>query len=316
MRILVTGADGFVGRWAVQALAARHPHAILVAAIRGTATVAGAHAHERLELTDRVATEALIARCQPDGILHLAGVAAVHDAEEDPRHAMNVNLHGTMHLARATLEKVPAARFVHVGSADVYGATLQTSRLPLDEAAALAPLNAYALSKAAGDLAIGMMANRGLRAVRMRPFNHVGPGQDDRFVVSAFARQIAEIEVGRRSAVMKVGSLTARREFIDVRDVADAYARAFDLDEAHWNGTVINLAGGHLTQIGALLDMLRAHSRAAFAIEQDPALVRPDEPGYAGGDLTQAATLLGWHPAIMLDRTLEETLDYWRARIG
>lgn len=313
-RFLVTGADGFVGRWAMEALAARYPTAAIVVTTRSALQVAPGVIVEQLDVTDPKAVKALLSRHRPDGVLHLAGISAVRDAEADVRQAYEVNLYGTLHLADAIAAVTPDTRLVHISSADVYGATLQTGPAPLTEDAVIAPLNAYALSKAAGDLTIGARAAAGLRAMRLRPFNHAGPGQDSRFVVSAFARQIAEIEAGRQEPVLRVGDLSSVREFIDVRDVARAYAMAFDAADEWWSGSVVNLAGGRRVSIGDMLKTLLSLSTATIAVEQDAGLTRAAEMGYAGGNAERAATALGWHPAIPFKTTLADTLAFWRSR--
>lgn len=313
-RILVTGADGFVGRWAMDALAAQYTAADLVVTTRGAMQVPPGVIVERLDVTDAEAVKALLSRHRPNGVLHLAGISAVCDAEADVRRAYEVNLYGALHLADAIVATTPEARLVHVSSADIYGAALQADVAPLAEDAAIAPLNAYSLSKAAGDLAIGARAVAGLRAMRLRPFNHAGPGQDSRFVISAFARQIADIEAGRRSPVLRVGDLSSVREFIDVRDIARAYALAFGAADEWWNGSIVNLAGGRRVRIGDMLEMLLLLSTAAITVEQDAGLTRPAEMGYAGGNAERAATALGWHPSIPFETTLADTLAFWRSR--
>ncbi|MEG3163609.1 NAD-dependent epimerase/dehydratase family protein [Sphingomonas sp. PB2P19] len=319
-RIVITGADGFVGRWAVEALTQRFPGASLILTTRGewqaTWRLPIEASIERLDVTEQTAVESFISRHRPDGVLHLAGISAVHDAEADVLRAYDVNLHGTRHLAQSLLTYVPAARLVHVGSADVYGATLQTSAMPLAEDAVIAPLNAYSLSKAAGDLTLGAAAANGLQVIRLRPFNHIGPGQDDRFVVSAFARQIAEIEAGRREPVMKVGDLSATREFLDVRDVARAYALAFEAPAPCWRGTVVNIAGGRRICIGDMLNLLLSLSTAKVSVLQDAALIRRAETGYAGGNADRARMMLDWQPVIPFEATLSDILAFWRSRIN
>lgn len=317
--ILITGAEGFVGRWAADAIGRRHPEASLVLTGRKAWTASwplpDRATVESLDLTDPMTLDDVIERHRPDGILHLAGISAVRDAEANIRQAYEVNLHGTLNLADAVSRIVPDARLVHVGSSDVYGATLQESPVPLAEDAMIAPLNAYSLSKAAGDLAIGAKAAAGLRALRLRPFNHTGPGQDARFVVSAFARQIAQIELGLRDSVMEVGDLSARREFLDVRDVARAYALAFAADDKWWNGTIVNIAGGHATQIGEMLERLLSMSSATISVRQSASLTRAAEAGFAGGETLKAREILTWQPLIPFDTTLADTLDYWRSSL-
>lgn len=316
-RILITGAEGFVGRWAADALTHAYPGVCIVLSARNAWTaswpIPDGAIIDRLDITDPASINDLLVRHRPDAVLHLAGISAVRDAEADVRRAYDVNLYGTVNLADAMVRTVPDARLVHVGSADVYGAILQSSPIPISEDATIAPLNTYALSKAAGDLAIGAKAAGGLRTLRLRPFNHAGPGQDSRFVISAFARQIAQIEAGLREPVLEVGDLSAKREFLDVRDVARAYALAFAADDKWWNGTIVNIAGGHGIRIGDMLDKLLSLSTSTVTIRQSASLTRPAESGFAGGDTSRAMAVLDWKPAIPFDTTLTDTLNFWRS---
>ena len=189
-RILVTGAGGFVGRHLVAALRAGYPEAMI-----GT---------QAFDVTDAAATRDAVESFGPDAVVHLAAVAAPMEARRSPEQAWDVNLHGTLTLARAVMRATPDAAFLFAGTADAYGASFRSGG-PLDEGAPLAPQNTYGATKAAADLALGAMAADGLRVVRARPFNHTGPGQNESFVVPAFARQVARIAARRQAAVMEVG---------------------------------------------------------------------------------------------------------------
>ena len=297
-RILVTGAGGFVGRHLLPALVAAHPGAELLTAA--------------FDITDPHAVDtALDAR--PDAVVHLAAVAAPMDARRDPDAAWRTNLHGTLLLARAVLARAPAATFLFAGTADAYGTSFRGGQ-PVDETAPLAPQNTYGATKAAADLALGALAHEGLRAVRMRPFNHTGPGQSDAFVVPAFARQVARIEAGLQAPVMDVGDLAPERDFLDVRDVCAAYARA--LDAGLPPGTILNLASGASRRIGGVLDALLALAGVTADIRTDQARLRPSDIPRAAGDAAAARRLLGWAPAVAWERTLADVLDDWRARVA
>lgn len=300
-RILLTGATGFVGRHLTEALRAEFPDAALHPA--------------NVDVTDAAALAGRVRAVRPDACVHLAGVAAIADARRDPDRAWAVNLGGTLNLARAVLRDAPDCAMVFASSADCYGAAFRGGE-PVTEDAALAPLNAYAATKAAADLALGAMAAAdGLRAVRVRPFNHTGPGQSDAFVVAAFARQVARIEAGLQPPVLHVGALDPWRDFLDVRDVCAAYAACLRRADHVPPGTVLNLASGTPRRVGDVLDALLHSAGVRAEVATDAARLRPSDIPRASGDAARAATLLGWAPRVPWDQTLRDVLDDWRARV-
>lgn len=318
--ILITGADGFVGQWLVPALRKALPSTDLVGTGTALGSALGASASGvrtvTLDLLDPAGIDSVIAAERPATIIHLAAISTVTAARADSTGAMNVNLMGTMRLAEAVLRHVPEARFVYVSSSDVYGRTFATQTAPLDEDAPLAPLNAYATSKAAADLLIGQMsASDGLRALRLRPFNHTGPGQDSRFVIPSFALQIARIEAGTQPPIIAVGNLESRREFLDVRDVVRGYAHATVAPVALFDGRAINLARAAPIRVREILDRLIALSSATVEVIIDPKRYRPETEHFAGGDARRAAALLDWQPRIALDTTLGDILDAARVTV-
>ena len=304
-RILVTGAGGFVGQWALARLSAALPSAELLAAGHGAALA--------LDVTRPEEVDALVRRARPTALIHLAGMSSPVKARAETRAAWDVNLFGTMNLAESVLRHVPEARFINAGSSEIYGASFKAECGAADEETPLAPLNPYATTKAAADLLLGQMAEAGLSVVRFRPFNHTGPGQSTAFVLPAFAAQIAAAERGACEPVIRVGNLDARRDFLDVRDVVKAYLCAVTAP-ALPRGAVLNLASGESRRIGDALDALLAMSRVPIRIERDEALMRPSDVGETRGDATRARALLGWHPAIPWEQTLRDILDDCRRR--
>ncbi len=312
-RILVTGASGFVGRHLLPALRDAFPGARLIAASEG-GMVGGADETLPLDLLDEAAIERCVDAARPDHVLHLAARSSVPESFADPRTTWRVNVDGTLILARAIQRVTPDARLVFVSSAEVYGLTYRRG-VALDEDAALAPANPYAAAKAAADIALGEMALRGLKILRLRPVNHTGPGQSAAFVVPAFARQVARIEAGFQEPVVKVGALDRWRDFLDVRDVCAAYVATVSPGFDPPPGAVINIASGRPRRIGDILDALIARSRIAVGIESEPARMRPIDIPTAACDAGRAAEWLGWRPRIEWDETLDRVLDDWRARI-
>jgi nucleoside-diphosphate-sugar epimerase len=307
VRILVTGADGFVGRHLMPTLAAQFPQAELI----GCGRTSGA---ERVDITDPAALQALVARVQPTGCVHLAAVAAVSDARADPACAWAVNLHGTLALGRAILLHAPQCRLVFASTADLYGASFRAG-VALDETALPAPLNTYAATKAAAELGLGVMAAEGLRVVRVRPFNHTGPGQRPNFAVPAFARQIMRIQAGLQPPVLHVGDLSPWRDFLDVRDVCAAYAACLRPEIAIAPGTILNIASGQPRRIGDVLQMLIQQAGVTAEVVTDSALLRRSDIPMAVGNARAARDLLGWRPRIDWSTTISDVIADWRIRV-
>ena len=298
--ILVTGASGFVGCHLLRELRRRLPAAALVPA--------------QFDITDAEAVTDAIAEAKPTVVVHLAAVAEPAQATRDPDIAWRVNLGGTINLARAIAAAVPDCTLLFVSTADAYGASF-ASGISIDEGAPLAPLNTYGATKAAADLAVGAMAAEGLRVVRLRPFNHTGPGQSERFAVPAFARQIARIEAGQQAPVLDVGALDTVRDFLDVRDVCTAYAMAVERAATLPPRCIINLASGQGRRIGDLLRDMLAVARVTAEIRTDPARLRSSEIRSATGTAALARDLLGWSPQIPWEQTIGDVLADWRARV-
>jgi len=312
-RILVTGASGFVGRHLRPVLRDCFPAARLLGARHGAALEGWDEAVD-LPLGDSLALREALAALRPDGLVHLAALSSVGQSFQEPMAVWEVNLGHTLRLAEAVRTAAPECRCVFASTAEVYGLSFQAG-LPLDEEAAMRPANPYAASKAAADLAVGEVALRGLRALRLRPFNHSGVGQAPAFVLPAFARQVARIEAGLQPPVMEVGALDRWRDMLDVRDVCRAYALALDRFDALPNGAAFNLATGHPQRIADLLEALLARATRPIAVRSSPALLRPTDVPSASGNPRAARDLLGWAPIHSIEDTIESVLADWRERV-
>lgn len=305
-RILVTGAGGFVGAHLLPRLRARFPDAVLVTPGAGA---------PRVDVADAASVERLVQPDPPDACIHLAAVSGIPAATGNPDHAWRVNVHGTLVLARALRRARPDCVFVYVSSSEVYGRSFAPG-IPLDEGAVPAPMNTYAATKAAADLALGAMAGDGLHAIRLRPFNHTGPGQSAGFVMPAFARQAARIAAGLQEPRMQVGSLDPRRDFLDVRDICDAYVACLAQADHIDPGTILNLASGTARRIGDILDRICALAGVAPEIAVGAKLLRKGDIPSASGNAAAARALLGWGPRIAWDQTLADVVADWRARVA
>ena len=300
-RILLTGGSGFVGV---------HLRAALAAAYPGSAILAPA-----VDVRDAAAVATMVAAAAPEVCVHLAAVSAVGAAEREEDQAWQVNLHGSLHLARAILRHAPDCQLLFVSTADAYrGAPVREGAI--DEDTPLAPLGVYAATKAAADLALGAMAGGGLRVVRARPSNHTGPGQSADFVVPAFARQIARIAAGLQAPVLEVGELDTWRDFLDVRDVCAGYIACIDRRETLAPGTIFNFGSGEARRIGDVLDALLALAGVVAEVRVDRARVRRDEVWRVSSDAGRARARLSWAPAVPWERTLRDVMEDWRGRIA
>jgi GDP-4-dehydro-6-deoxy-D-mannose reductase len=310
VRVLVTGAHGFVGRHLTAALRARG-HDVVEADRAERAVDALA-----LDVTDPLAVRAAFDLVRPDAVAHLAAQASVPDSLRDPDVTFAVNAGGTLHVLNAAREVAADGlrpRVLVVGSSDVYGAQ-PAEAYPLKETAPLLPRNPYAASKAAADaLAQAYARSYGVDAVVTRAFNHIGPHQDERFAVAAFAAQIARVAAGPDRVVL-VGNLDASRDVLDVRDVCDAYALL--LEGRGDAGEVYNVCSGAATTMRELLRRLIEIARVPVEVREDPARMRPSDVPFSVGDASKLREATGWTPRIPLAAALRAVYEDARARIA
>ena len=273
-----------------------------------------AELHEEVErhpvdLLDRDRVEAVVSRVRPAWVFHLAALSSPAASWEDPAATITNNVGGQANLLNALVRLDPMPRVLVVGSTDEYG-RVTGRRQRLDEDTPLRPLSPYAVSKVAQDyLALQYFLSRGLPAVRVRPFNHAGPRQAPQFAIASFAQQIARIELGRQAPSLKVGNLKAKRDFTDVRDMARAYLLALRKGRP---GEVYNIGSGKAVQLGAIVEALIRMSKKKITLEVDARRTRVAEADVYVCDPRRFHRLTGWRPQIGLDRTLRDTLTYWR----
>jgi GDP-4-dehydro-6-deoxy-D-mannose reductase len=315
-RILITGAAGFVGGWLLRRLETGVGcNFDIFAGARDGKIPSSLAKTVRFDIADRKAVDKALRAVKPSAVIHLAALSTVKEARAAPRRAWEVNLHGTMNIAESMLEHCPQSVFVFVSTSEVYGGAEKCLDHPLDETARLDPLNPYAASKAAADLMVGQMAHEGLNAIRVRPFNHTGPWQTERFAIPAFASQIARIEAGLQEPVIRVGNLDARRDFLDVRDVADAYISLATSRPSFQPGMVLNLASGIGRRVGDILEELVALSPVNIRVETDPVRLRASETRFTTADARLIRAFLGWQPRIAWPKTLADVLEFWRKNV-
>jgi GDP-4-dehydro-6-deoxy-D-mannose reductase len=316
VRALVTGASGFVGRHLLAYLLSEtdwelygnahsvppDPSDLLGVQPRGVRWVA-------CDLTDRQQTASMVGEVRPQFVFHLAAQSNVQEAFRNPEATLVNNVVGQLNLLLALRTAAPDARILVVGSSEQYG-LVRPEDIPVDEDTPFRPTNPYAVSKIAQDaLAVQHFLSYGQQTIRVRPFNHIGPGQTELFVTAAFARQIARIEAGLQEPVIYVGNLEAARDFTDVRDMVRAYLLAITQGEP---GEVYNIGSGRWHTMQWVLDTLLSMSKVVVQVKQDPARMRPSDIPILVCDPTRFQARTGWKPRIPIEQTLKDILDYWR----
>jgi GDP-4-dehydro-6-deoxy-D-mannose reductase len=294
MRAFVTGAQGFVGPWLIDHLTSKGDEV----ATAGT----------DFDVTDGAVVRDALLEADPEVVYHLAAYSNVAASWSEPAAAFHTNTFGTSILLEAIRSVSPVSRVLLISSAEVYGA-VPTSQLPITEEVKLTPVSPYAASKAAAEmLGIQAAVGFGLQVIRVRPFNHIGPGQSTDFVVSALARRIVQAKRDGDRAI-RVGNLSARRDFTDVRDVVKAYRL---LAIRGQGGKVYNICSGESIEIASIARQLIRLADADIVLERDESLFRQVDVAEVRGDPTRVREETGWRPEITLDSSLDDILDYWR----
>ena len=293
---LVTGGGGFAGAHLIQQLA----HA---------GRTPAAPARSELDLLDAEAVRRGVGQARPDAVFHLAAFSSPRRSWEHPDEALLTNIQMTLNVLEAVRTQAPGAALVLVGSGQAYG---NAGLLPVTEEAPLEPLSPYAVSKAACDMLGRQYAvAHAMHVVRLRPFNHAGPGQADEYVLGSLASQVAAAELrGASEAVLRTGDTASARDFTDVRDVVRAYVLAAEAEAGAYN-----VCSGRRTTIGELIDLLDAEAHVPVRHEVDPQRLRTHDAGGICGSHGRLTAATGWKPEIPLEQTVRDTLAWWRRRL-
>jgi len=317
-KVLITGITGFVGKHLAEHLISKKSYEITgtyrsesglvtLDALKGQVVL------KQLDLNDTSAVESLILSEQPDYIFHLAAQASPAKSFSSPVETLTNNIISEFSVLNVVKKhNMQEIRILIVSTGEIYGAVMP-SDIPVDELTPMRPVSPYAVSKITQDyLALQYHLAYKLDTVRLRPFNHIGPGQKTGYVVSDFAKQIAEIEKGKQEPVISVGNLVAKRDFTDVRDMVKAYEQAMRLGES---GDAYNLGSGHSRKIDDILQTLLSLSSEKITVNIDQSRFRPIDVPEIVCDCHKFHKLTGWKPEIPFERTLQDILDYWRKMV-
>jgi GDP-4-dehydro-6-deoxy-D-mannose reductase len=297
MKVLVTGSDGFVG-----SLLMHERRCVRLADDGGN-----------VDLRDADRVRRAVASIAPDAVIHLAAQSFVPESFARPRETYEINFFGTLNLLEALKAAGFTGRLLFVGSGDCYG-LVAPEELPIDEGRPLRPRSPYAVSKAATEaLCYQWSQSEAFVIVMTRSFNHIGPGQSERFVVSDFARQVVEIRKGLCAPVIRTGDIDVTRDFTDVRDVVKAYLL---LLERGRRGEVYNVCSGLEQSIRGVLLRLLQLAGVEAAVEQDPLRLRRAEQRRICGSPRKLEQDTGWTRRYSLDTSLADILNDWEAKLS
>jgi GDP-4-dehydro-6-deoxy-D-mannose reductase len=312
--VLITGATGFAGRH-LSSYCAGLGHEVLALTRPGREDAVEPGVRARgMDLEDGDAVAEVLRASRPDRVVHLAGASSVGRSFAEPLVTWRANLMATVTLLEAVRRVAPDTPLLVASSGEIHG-RVPVEDLPVTEDTPLRPLSPYGASKAAADLAAGQYrASYGLHTLRVRAFNHVGPGQDPRFVVPNVARQIARAEhEGRERVEVIVGNLDTRRDFTDVRDMVRAYWLLLERGDPD---AIYLACSGRSLPVRRLLDGLAPLARIPVTFSSDPTLRRDGEQPDLYGSPARLRADTGWSPEIPIDTTLADTLEWWRERVA
>lgn len=316
-KALITGITGFVGshlaelllrkKWVVYGTVRPRSKTENIASIKERVILFDA------DILDSHSLYYVVKKVQPDFIFHLAAQSFVPTSWASPANTLETNVLGAVHLFEAVRSVGISPRIQIACSSEEYG-LVKPEEIPVKETNPLRPLSPYAVSKVAMDyLGYQYFKSYGLKIIRTRAFNHTGPRRGEQFVCSSFAKQIVEIEKGKREPVIRVGNLSAIRDFSDVRDIVRAYVLAVEKCEP---GEVYNISSGVGRKIEDVLGLLLSLSKIkGIKVKQDPSRMRPSDVPILVGDSTKFRKATGWKPQIPFEKTMEDLLNYWRKRI-
>lgn len=311
-KALIIGAAGFVGNYLIDHIQKTCIWSIIVTKMNYEVIEKNDIKIYDLDIMDKDAVTILLKEVRPDYIFHLAAQSSVALSWKNPGLTVDVNIKGSLNVLDVVRELDYKPRLLLIGSGEEYG-HIHEDEVPISEEMALRPGNIYAATKACQNM-LGRIYAKAYQVdvMMVRAFNHIGPNQAPMFVVADFCKQVAEIERGEKEPVLRVGNLSAKRDFSDVRDVVRAYTL---LMEAGVAGETYNVGLGKAVAVEEILKKITSFSRRNISIEVDPAKLRPVDVPIIEADITKLTATTNWRPLIPLEQTIKETLEYWRQNI-
>lgn len=313
-KYLITGVGGFVGRYFWEYLL-DHEQDFCVMGLDMMPEAPWEHAafaYRKLNLMDAETVSQVVEEFQPDYIAHLASISSVGQSWKAPADCFRNNTSIFLNLAEAIRAKCPAARMLSIGSSEEYG-NYPVDAMPLREDYELKPCNPYAVARVAQEMLSRLYAESyGLNIMMTRSFNHIGPRQRDVFVIPSFVKQLVEIKKNGGKGAMRVGNLDIVRDFLDVRDVVDAYWRILTRGKP---GEVYNVCSGKGMKLRDIITTTASLLGIEPTVEVDPSLVRPADNAVIIGDSGKLRKELGWMPEISFEQTLGDMIRYFEGRI-
>lgn len=311
MKALIIGAAGFVGGHLIRHLSDELGFEVYATKLSFEKTDADCAGIFDLDILDAEAVSDLLCQLRPDYIYHLAAQSSVKMSWSNPQLTADVNIKGTLNVLESVRKLDFKTRILLVGSGEEYG-FVRPEEVPVNEETTLRAGNIYAVTKACQGM-LGEVYTRAykLDIIMVRAFNHIGPGQADIFVVSDFCKQAVLAETGKKKPVIRVGNLSAKRDFTDVRDIVKAYS---SLMKSGMSGETYNVGSGKSRSIQQMLDMILERSETDISVEIDTSRMRPSDVPVIEADISKLSETTGWFPTIPIEQTIDDMMNYWREK--
>jgi len=301
MRVLITGAGGFVARYLVDELQA-HGHVVSTTDILPSVDLPDYH---QADLCDQAAMRTLVRKAAPNACVHLGAISFVPDGDRDPSRLLAINIGGTVNLLSAFDQESPGSNFLFVSTAQVYGCSPKKCQEPVTTESPVYPLSMYTISKCAGEkAALAYAMYRNVRAMVVRPGNHTGPGQTPKFLIPSLVSQAKRIRDGEASRFV-AGNLDSERDFTDVRDIVSAYRLILEKGTC---GMTYNVSSGNHVPLTSLLAMIQSQAGINAQVDVDPSLVRNTDYSRIM-DTSEIRDVLGWRPIYSLEQTIHDMIN-------